>query len=101
MSFCLETYLQQSDDYNILISRAGFKQCAQLIEKNSREIVYVNPGEKILGVRIIGIPPIPIGLNKKKGTIILPYTKPCYGTAVVEIPVETKEMEKIKNVACK
>ncbi len=101
MSFCLETYLQKSDDYNILISRAGFKQCAQLIEENSREIVYVNPGEKILGARIIGIPPIPIGLNEKKGTIILPYTKPCYGTAAVEIPVEPEEMEKIKAAARK
>lgn len=101
MSFCLETYLQQSDDYNILISRAGFKQCAQLIEESSREIVYVNPGEKILGARIIGIPPIPIGLNEKKGTIILPYTKPCYGTAAVEIPVEPEEMENIKAVARK
>ncbi len=33
MSFCLETYLQQSDDYEVLLSRAGFKECAEIIKK--------------------------------------------------------------------
>ena len=32
MSFCLETYLQESEDYKILASRSGFKDCAKLIE---------------------------------------------------------------------
>ncbi|GAB6054865.1 DUF1894 domain-containing protein [Methanobacterium movens] len=99
MSFCLETYLQQSDDYQILLSRAGFKDCAKIIQENAREIVFIKPGEKILGARIIGIPPIPIGINEEKGTIIIPYTKPCYGTAAVELPVELEEIEKIKAVA--
>ncbi len=99
MSFCLETYLQQSDDYQILLSRAGFKDCAKIIQENASEIVFIKPGEKILGARIIGIPPIPIGINEEKGTIIIPYTKPCYGTAAVELPVELEEIEKIKAVA--
>ncbi len=99
MSFCLETYLQQSDDYEILLSRAGFKDCAKIIEEKSPEIVYVKAGEKILGVRLIGIPPIPIGVDEEKGTIILTYTKPCYGTAAIELPVDSEELDKIKSVA--
>jgi hypothetical protein len=99
MSFCLETYLQQSDDYEILISRAGFKDCAKIIQEKATEILYVKAGEKILGVRIIGIPPIPIGVDGEKGTIILPYTKPCYGTAAIELPVESEELDKIRAVA--
>ena len=31
MSFCLDTYLQQSDNYEIHASKAGFKDCAMII----------------------------------------------------------------------
>ena len=36
MSFCLDTYLQQSEDYKILVSQSGFKECAEAIRKNSK-----------------------------------------------------------------
>lgn len=101
MSFCLETYLQESENYRILIKMAGFKDCARLIEKEAVKTIYVKAGEKILGARIIGIPPIPIGIDEEKGTVMLPYTKPCYGTAVVEVPIEEAEMAEIKSVAVK
>lgn len=101
MSFCLETHLQQSDNYEILIKQAGFKDCAKLIEEKAMSIVYIKPGEKILGARIIGLPPIPIGINDENGTVMMPYTKPCYGTAVVELPVGEEEIVKIKAVSIK
>ncbi|KUK01410.1 MAG: DUF1894 domain-containing protein [Methanobacteriales archaeon] len=101
MSFCLETYLQQSEDYKIHISRAGFRECAKLIKEKAAQVLYVKAGEKILGARLIGIPPIPVGINKEKKTVMIPYTKPCYGTAVVEIPVKGEEIEKIEKVAIK
>lgn len=101
MSFCLETYLQQSDDYEVLLSKAGFKDCAKIIKKESDEVIYINAGEKILGARIIGIPPIPVGINGDKGTIIISYTKPCHGTAAIELPVEENEIEAIRKVAIK
>jgi hypothetical protein len=99
--FCLETYLQESEDYEVLISRAGFKECARVINENAPEVIHVKPGEKILGARIIGIPPVPVGINEEKGTILFPYTKPCYGTAVVEIPVQKKEIAKIRKLDMK
>ncbi|MBM4240221.1 MAG: DUF1894 domain-containing protein [Euryarchaeota archaeon] len=99
--FCLDTYLRESEDYEIHMSRAGFKECAKFIEKNAKEFVRVKAGEKIVGARIIGIPPIPIGLDEVECTIMIPYTKPCYGTAVVEIPVETEEIQRIKTLAIK
>lgn len=101
MSFCLETYLNQSEDYTILASRTGFKEVKKIIEDNSNEIIYINPGEKILGVRMIGVPPIPIGINTSKGTIILPYTKPCYGTAAVVLPLSSDDIDNIRKVAIK
>jgi len=97
----METCLQESECYDILISRAGFKECARVIDENAPEVIHVKPGEKILGARIIGIPPVPVGINEKKGTILFPYTKPCYGTAVVEIPVEAEEIAKIRKLDIK
>jgi len=70
MSFCLETYLQQSEDYKIHISRAGFRECAKLIKEKAAQVLYVKAGEKILGARLIGIPPIPVGINKEKKTVM-------------------------------
>lgn len=101
MSFCLELYLQQSDDYEILLAQKGFKDCAKLIEKEAKEVVYVKAGEKILEARLIGIPPIPVGINSEKGTILLSYTKPCQGTSAIEIPVAQEEIEKIRKLNIK
>lgn len=98
MSFCLETYLQQSDDYEILASQAGFKDCAMIIRYKAPEVVKIKPGDEVLGVRIIGIPPIPIGINEEKGTVLIPYTKPCHGSAVIELPVESEEFDKIREL---
>jgi hypothetical protein len=101
MSFCLELHLQQSEDYKIIIKNTGFKEAKKIIEKHSPNKVYVKAGEKILGARIIGIPPIPIGIDDKESTVTLPYTKPCHGTAVVELPIEKEEIDKIKSIAIK
>ena len=43
MSFCLELHLQQSEDYEILISNAGFKEAKVVIEKHAPKILYVKP----------------------------------------------------------
>jgi hypothetical protein len=99
MSFCLDTYLQESDDYEVLLSRAGFKDCAKIIKEKATEVLYINPGEKVLGVRMIGVPPIPVGVNKDEGTIIISYTKPCHGTAAIELPVVDEEIENIRKIA--
>lgn len=32
---------------------------------------------------------------------MIPYTKPCYGTFVIELPVDRKELENIKKVGRK
>lgn len=99
MSFCLDTYLMHSEDYSILVNRKGFKEVKKAINDNSKEIVNIKPGEKILGVRIIGIPPIPVGINSDKGTVIIPYTKPCYGTSAIELPVSSEQEKEIRDVA--
>ena len=100
MSFCLDTYLQQSEDYKILLSQSGFKDCAKAVEDNSKEIVHINPGDKVLGIRINGFPPIPVGINPDKKTVCITYTKPCNGTSAIELPVSDEEINDIlmKNI---
>lgn len=98
MSFCLETYLQQNDDYEILIQRSGVKQCYKLIEENSKELIHVNPGDKVLGARLIGLPPIPVGINEDEGAILITYTKPCHGTAAIKIPISPEEIQSVRDM---
>ena len=74
MSFCLETYLQQNDDYEILVQR----------------------GDKVLGARLIGLPPIPVGINEDEGTILITYTKPCHGTAAIKVPISPEEIADVR-----
>lgn len=99
MSFCLETYLQENDDYEILASKAGYKDCARIIRFKAPKIVNVKAGETVLGVRLIGLPPIPIGIDEEKSIIYIPYTKPCHGTAVIQLPIDKEEIENIKKLS--
>ncbi len=98
VSFCLETYLQQSDDYKVLAKNSGVKECYKIIEKESDELIHVNPGDKVLGARLIGLPPIPVGINEAEGTILITYTKPCHGTAAIELPVDKEELISIRKM---
>jgi hypothetical protein len=72
--------------YEVLASKVSFKECRTFIEKNCKEIFYVDPGFKIFEKCLIGVPPIAIGLDGP--VVILPYTKPCYGTFILRVPSE-------------
>ena len=43
--------------------------CAMIIRFKADDLVYIKPGDEVLGVRVIGIPPIPIGFDHEKGTV--------------------------------
>ncbi len=70
-------------NYEILY-KGSFKDCANYIRKNFKNIVDKNAGEEIIeGIFLIGISPIPVAYEDNY--IIFPYTKPCYGTYVIKI----------------
>ncbi|MDO8840730.1 DUF1894 domain-containing protein, partial [Methanocalculus sp.] len=69
--------------YDVLLSMASFKECREYVEKQYKEIYYVDPGFKLFEKRIIGVPPIAIALDGE--TVILPYTKPCHGTYLLRV----------------
>lgn len=78
--------------YEILLGNTSFKECADFIKENYREIYYVPPGYKIFDVYLIGVPPIPLGVDDD--FVILPYIKPCHGSFVLKVP----GAEEIKNL---
>ncbi len=85
-------------NYEILLPNSSFKECAEYIKKNFKEIYYVDAGFKIFDNYLIGIPPIPIAVEGEY--IILPYVKPCHGSFVLRIPgkEEVERMRKGKTV---
>lgn len=71
-------------NYEILLPSSSFKECADFIKKNFKEIYYVDAGFRIFDNYLIGVPPIPIAVEGDY--IILPYVKPCHGSFVLRIP---------------
>ncbi|WP_423793256.1 DUF1894 domain-containing protein [Methanocaldococcus indicus] len=73
-------------NYEILY-KGGFKDCAEYIRKNFKNIVEKKAGDEIIeGIFLIGISPIPVAYEDNY--IIFPYTKPCYGTFVLKINLD-------------
>ncbi|ACX73583.1 conserved hypothetical protein [Methanocaldococcus vulcanius M7] len=81
-------------NYEILY-KGGFKDCAEFIRKNFKNIKEKEAGCEIFeGIFLIGIPPIPVAYEEN--CIIFPYTKPCYGTFVLKVNLSENEKEKEK-----
>ncbi|HIQ38457.1 MAG TPA: DUF1894 domain-containing protein [Methanothermococcus okinawensis] len=77
---CIENY-----NYEILF-KGTFKECSNYIRKNFKDIRYLKAGEEVIkGVLLIGKPPIPVAYHGD--FVIFPYTKPCYGTFVLKVPL--------------
>ncbi len=80
-------------NYEILLPNSSFKECAEYIKKNFKEIYYVDAGFKIFDGYLIGVPPIPIAVEGED--VILPYVKPCHGSFVLRIPGK-EEVERMR-----
>ncbi len=80
-------------NYDILLPNSGFKECADYIKKNFKEIYYVPPGFKIFDNYLVGLPPIPLAVDGSD--VILPYVKPCHGCFVLRIP-GGEEVERLR-----
>jgi hypothetical protein len=66
----------------VLLSHCSFPEVREFMKKHFTEIYEVKPGYKLFDSYLIGVPPIPIGVEGDN--IIFPYTKPCHGTFVLK-----------------
>lgn len=80
-------------NYEILVPATSFKECAEYIERNFKEVYYVPAGYRIFDSYLIGVPPIPIAVDGDD--VILPYVKPCHGCFVLRIPGK-EEAERLR-----
>jgi hypothetical protein len=80
-------------DYEILLKNATFKQTLRYISENANKVYYVGPGFKVFDRRLIGLPPVPIGIGPSY--IMLTYVKPCHGSFVLKLPRDEKEVARI------
>jgi hypothetical protein len=88
MAGCIEQM-----EYEILLKNATFKQTLQYITEHADEVLYVGPGFKVFDRRLIGVPPVPVGLGPSY--IMLTYVKPCHGSFVLKIPRDEDEVKRI------
>ena len=88
-------------NYEILLGNSSYQECADFITGNFNEIHYVLPGYCIFDLHLIGVPPIPVGVDE--GNIIFPYLKPCRGSFVLKVPGknELQALRTAKKVAIK
>lgn len=70
-------------NYEILLSKATYKDCSKFIRSKFNETYIIEPGFKLFEAYIIGVPPIYVAVADE--TVIFPYTKPCHGTFVLSI----------------
>ena len=88
MAGCIEKM-----DYEILLKNATFKQTSHFISEHSQEVYYVEPGFKVFDRRLIGLPPVPVGVGPSY--IMVTYVKPCHGSFVLKLPRDEEEVARI------
>lgn len=88
MAGCIEQM-----DYEILLKNATFKDTLHYIIEHANKVYYVGPGFKVFDRRLIGLPPVPIGIGPSY--IMLTYVKPCHGSFVLKLPRDEEEVARI------
>ncbi len=79
--------------YEILLKGATFKQTLKYITEHADEVYHVEPGFKVFDRRLIGLPPVPVGVGASY--IMLTYVKPCHGSFVLKLPRDDDEVKRI------
>lgn len=80
-------------DYEILLKNATFKDTLRYITEHAAKVYYVGPGFKVFDRRLIGVPPVPVGVGP--AYIMLTYVKPCHGSFVLKLPRDEEELARI------
>ncbi len=88
---CLNDY-----NFDILMQNVTYQEAEKYIRSKYWETYYVEPGYSVLGLRILGSDFVPVAVEEETNNLILPYTKPCFGTFVVRIINVPEEVVRIR-----
>lgn len=85
---CLESL-----PYEVLLSKISFKEAREFLSKYP-EKYDVQPGYRLFDLNIIGVPPIRVAVDGE--SLLFPFTKPCHGTFLVQVPEAAEEIAKLR-----
>ena len=68
----------------------------EYIRARAKENYEMPPDYAIRDVVVLGKSPMVVGVMNRKQKILFPFTRPCFGTAVMEMDALPGEIEKIR-----
>lgn len=80
----------------ILLKNVTPRQAENRIKKECEEWYTVIPGFVFRDVQVLLKRPMIIGIDEKAGRILLPFTKPCFGTSLYSISSESDEIASLR-----
>ena len=80
----------------ILIKDISPAEANEYIRARAQENYEMPPDYAIRDVVILGKQPMVVGVMERKQKILFPFTKPCFGTAVMEMDARPGDIEKIR-----
>ena len=81
----------------VLLTGAAPDDVNNYVRKNSKEYYEITPGFEFREVRMLLRSPMLVGLKIKKQKILLPFTKPCYGTILYEIDAKSGDFDFLRS----
>ena len=81
---------------NAILRNVTGRRVNNYIRKHCREYYLMPPGFVFRGIAIPAKSPMFLGIISESGKILLPCTKPCYGTMLYEIPAEEGDFSCIR-----
>ncbi|BBL67983.1 DUF1894 domain-containing protein [Methanoculleus chikugoensis] len=83
----------------VLLKDVTPDQVNDYVRKHSKEYYEMEPGFVFKEIRMLLKEPMLVGLQIRKGKILMPFTKPCpgYGTMLFEIAAKDADIEFIRD----
>jgi hypothetical protein len=80
----------------ILVKDISMEEANEYIRLHAKENYEMPPDYAIRDVILLGKSPMVVGVREKKRKVLFPFTKPCFGTAVMEMDAAIEDIEKIR-----
>lgn len=70
----------------------------EYVKEHSAVQVLIQPGFLFRGVEVLLCRPMLLGIKRKKKLVLLPFTKPCYGTILLEVASSDEEIRELEKI---
>lgn len=80
----------------ILVKDASAEEANEYIKKHAKEHYEIPPDYEIRNICILGESPMLVGIKEKKRKILFTFTRPCFGTDVLEMDTTPEEIATIR-----